>query len=78
MSDILVRHIPADAVKMAKTLASRHHRSLQEEVSNMLIEAIRFRAGAWSKQADSLRTRLTTKKKNYSDSATLQRQDRAQ
>ena len=76
MSDLLIRHIPGDAMRMAKWLAVKHHHSLQEEVSNMLVEAIRFRAGKWSTQADGIRKRLSAKKKIHSDSAKLMREDR--
>ena len=76
MGNLLIRHIPGDAIRMAKQLAARHHHSLQEEVSNLLIESIRFRAGKWSAEADTIRERLSKKKKLYSDSAKLLREDR--
>ena len=62
MGNLLIRHLPGDTIRMAKQLAARHHHSLQEEVSNMLIETIRFRAGGWSTEADVVRKRLSKKK----------------
>ncbi|GEM_PF-3629757 len=77
MSSLLVRHVPGDAIRMAKKLAEQNHHSLQEEISSMLIEAIRFRAGAWSQDADKVRKRLLGRNGSHSDSAKLLRADRA-
>ena len=76
MGNLLIRHIPRETLLMAKEIARKNHHSLQEEVSNILIESVRFRAGRWSTQADAIRKRLSKKKKLYSDSAVLQREDR--
>lgn len=76
MGNLLIRHIPEDTVRMAKQLAARHHHSLQEEVSNLLIESIRFRAGKWSAEADTIRERLSKTKTFFSDSAKSLREDR--
>ena len=76
MGNLLIRHLPDATIRMAKELAAKHHCSLQEEVSSMLIETVRFRFGGWSMQADAIRKRLAKKRKLYSDSAVLQREDR--
>ena len=76
MGNLLIRHLPVDTIRMAKQLAARHHHSLQEEVSNILVETIRFRAGTWSDEADAIRKRLSKKRKFYSDSGKLIREDR--
>ena len=76
MGNLLVRHLPADTIRMAKALAEKHSRSLQEEVSNMIVETVRFRSGQWSAKADQIRTRLSKKKKTYSDSTAQIREDR--
>ena len=76
MSDLLIRHIPADTIRMAKALAQKHRRSLQEELSEVLVQAVRFRAGLWSSRADAIRARLSGKKKLYSDSTGQIREDR--
>ena len=76
MSDILIRRIPADAIRLAKALAARHRHSLQEEISNILIETIRFRAGKWSVKADAVRKRLSRKRRPYSNTTDLLRRDR--
>ena len=76
MGNLLIRHLPDATIRMAKELAVKHHRSLQEEVSNMLIETVRFRSGKWSLEADKIRKRLAEKRKVYSDSTLLIREDR--
>lgn len=76
MSNLLIRHIPKETLLMAKEIAKKNHHSLQEEVSNILIESVRFRAGRWSTQADSIRKRLAKKRKFYSDSTAQIREDR--
>ena len=76
MGNLLIRHLPAETIRMAKELAQKHHRSLQEEVSTLLIETIQFRAGKWSLEADKIRKRLAKKRKVYSDSTLLIREDR--
>jgi plasmid stability protein len=76
MADILIRHLPDDIIRTAKELAARNHHSLQEEVSGMLIQVVRFRSGKWSAEADAIRERLSKKRKLYSDSTKLIREDR--
>ena len=76
MGDLLIRHLPDETIRMAKDLAAKHHHSLQEEVSSMLVETIRFRSGNWAVQADVIRKRLAKKRKLYSDSTEQIRQDR--
>ena len=76
MSDILIRSLPSQTLRQAKMLAAKHHRSLQQEISEMLVETIRFRAGGWSVEADKIRKRLNRKRKLYSDSTAQVREDR--
>ncbi len=76
MADLLIRNLPGETIRQAKALAARHKRSLQQEISTMLIEAIRFRAGGWADEADTIRKRLARKGKLSSDSAKLLREDR--
>ena len=76
MSDLLIRHLPGDTIQQAKALAKKDRLSLQEEVSGLLVQAIRFRVGKWSAQADVIRRHLAGKKKPHSDSAALLRKDR--
>ncbi len=76
MADILIRNLPGDTIRQAKALAAKHKRSLQQEISNLLIETIRFRTGGWSDEADTIRKRLARKGKLFSDSTELIREDR--
>ena len=76
MADILIRNVPAETIRQVKEQAAKHNRSLQQEISAVLVEAIRFRAGGWAAEADTIRKRLRRKGKLHSDSAELQREDR--
>ncbi len=76
MADFLIRKIPGATLRQAKKMAAQHHRSLQEELSNLLIETIHFRAGTWSKTADLIRSGTASSGRRHSDSADLLRQDR--
>lgn len=76
MPDLLIRNLPSEVIRQAKAQAERHHRSLQQEISNILTEAIRFRSGNWSREADVIRRRLARNGKLSSDSAKLIREDR--
>jgi hypothetical protein len=76
MADILIRNLPGDTIRQAKALAVKHNRSLQQEISNLLIETVRFRTGDWSDEADTIRKRLARKGRVFSDSAKLIREDR--
>ncbi len=76
MANILIRNVPDDILRLAKAQAEKHHRSLQQELSEVLAVTIRFRAGGWAREADTIRRRLSRKGKLQSDSAELQREDR--
>ena len=76
MANLLIRNVPGDTIQMAKELAQKHRHSLQEELSVILVEAVRFHAGKWSVSADKIRKRLSGKGRSYSDSAKLAREDR--
>ena len=77
MSDILIRSFPGDVLKIARSSAAAHRRSLQAEMRETLVQAIRFRAGDWSRSADRVRARLSRGRKPGSDSAALLREDRS-
>ncbi len=72
--NILIRNVPDQTVRLAKRMAQKHKRSLQQELSSILVDAIRFQSGSWSREADMIRRRLG--KKMGSDSAELLREDR--
>ncbi len=72
--DVLIRNLPDQTVRLAKRMALKHKRSLQKELSSILVDAIRFQSGSWSREADTIRRRLG--KKVGSDSVDLVREDR--
>lgn len=76
MPDLLIRNLPNETIRQVKALAVKHKNSLQQEISRMLVEAVRFQSGNWSAQADAIRERLAKKRKIYSDSTALIREDR--
>ena len=76
MPNLLIRHLPKETLDQAKKIASRHRRSLQEEISQLLIETVRFRSGHWAKGAELLRKRLSRGGRKFSDSVRLIREDR--
>ena len=77
MPNLLIRRLPKEILDQAKKIASMHHRSLQEEISQLLIETVRLRSGRWSKKADLVRKRLAKPGRQFSDSAKLIREDRS-
>lgn len=76
MADLLIRNLPSETIRLVKAQAVMHKRSLQQEVSSMIIETVRFRAGDWSDEADTIRKRLARKGRVFSDSTKLIREDR--
>ncbi len=77
MATILIREVPRRTLQIAKRLAKKRHRSLQEEIRGMLIEIFDVQDGAWARRADRIRKRLTGTGKTFSDSVALLREDRA-
>ena len=75
MSDFLIRKIPKKTLSLARKMALKHRRSLQEEISSIVIEGIHFRSGAWSRDADIIRRK--TGGRIHSDSAEILREDRS-
>ena len=77
MADFLIRRIPKETLNLAKRMAAQHHHSVQEEISSLLIEGIRFRAGTWARSADLIRRKINPSTRIHSDSAALLREDRS-
>ncbi len=76
MADLLIRNLPSETIQQVKAQAAKHNRSLQQEVSSLIIETVRFRAGGWAKEADTIRKHLARKGRLFLDSAKLIREDR--
>ena len=76
MSDFLIRKLPKQTLEQAKRMAAKHHRSLQEEISSILVEAFRFRTGAWARRADLILQKTSPAGRRHSDSVALIREDR--
>ncbi|MBI2915564.1 MAG: Arc family DNA-binding protein [Elusimicrobia bacterium] len=76
MHNLLIRRIPKETISLAKKMAEKHHRSLQEEISQLLIQSVHFHAGEWSKKSGNIYKRLARSGKHFSDSASLLRDDR--
>ena len=77
MADILIRNVPRRTLQIAKRLAKRRRRSLQEEIRSILVDVFNVGEGAWSSRADRIRERLVRSGKAFSDSVALLREDRA-
>ena len=75
MSDILIRHVPEKTLRQAKKMASRHKRSLQEEIRSLLVRVVETQMGAWSTRADHVREGLS-RRRRYSNTEDLLRADR--
>ncbi len=77
MANVLVRNISDEVLNRIKSVAKRHNRSLQQELSEA-IENIASQSNLDVYQrAKDLREELTKKKLRFTDSAELQRKDRA-
>lgn len=77
MANILIREVPRRTLQIAKHLARKRHRSVQEEIRGLLVEMFDVQEGAWSRRADRIRHRLARTGKTFGDSVTLLRADRA-
>jgi plasmid stability protein len=77
MADILIRNVPRRTLQIAKRLAKRRHRSVQEEIRGILVDVFNVGEGAWARRAGRIRERLARSGKTFSDSVTLLREDRA-
>ena len=77
MANVLVRNISDEVLNRIKSIAKRHNRSLQQELSEA-VENIATQSNLdVFQRAKDLREELTKKKLRFTDSAELQRKDRA-
>ena len=77
MANVLVRNISDEVLDRIKSIAKRHNRSLQQELSEA-IENIASQSNLdVFQRARDLREELRKKKLRFTDSAALQRKGRA-
>jgi plasmid stability protein len=77
MANVLVRNISDEVLNRIKSIAKRHNRSLQQELSEA-IENIASQSNLdVFQRAKDLREDLAKMKLRFTDSAELQRKDRA-
>ena len=75
MSQVLIRNIDPAAIEKLKNKASRHGRSLQAELKDILERAARTDVSDFETVAGQLRRRLEGRV--HTDSADIQAQDRS-
>ncbi len=76
MPNILIRDVPQKVVSQLKARARRHNRSLQQELKDVIESFTRYSAGGITLRATSIRKKLAAKRKTFTDSAELLREDR--
>lgn len=77
MANVLVRNISDEVLNRIKSIAKRHNRSLQQELSEAIENIASQSALDVFQRAKDLREELGRKKVRFTDSAELQRKDRA-
>ncbi len=77
MANVLVRNIPDEVLDRIKSIAKRHNRSLQQELSETLENIANQSSLDFAQKAKDLREKLRKKKVRFTDSAELLRKDRA-
>ncbi len=76
MANVLVRNIPDEVLDRIKSMAKRHNRSLQQELSEAIENIASQSSLDFSQKAKELREKLRKKKVRFTDSAELMREDR--
>jgi len=66
--------VPLHTLQIARRLAKKRQRSVQEEIRGLLIQMFDVQDGAWARRADRIRKRLARTGKAFSDSVTLLRE----
>ncbi len=77
MANVLVRNISDEVLERIKSMARRHNRSLQQELSETIENIANQSTLDVFQRAKELREELKKKKVRFTDSAELQRKDRA-
>ena len=76
MPDVLIRDVPTDILDNLKRKASRHGRSLQQELAMLLEREGREPAISHAERARLIREKIARYAPNQSDSVDLIREDR--
>ena len=76
MANVLIRNIPDQVLDRIKSMAKRHNRSLQQELSAAIENIANQSSLDFSQKARELREKLRKKKVRFTDSAELLREDR--
>ena len=77
MANVLVRNISDEVLERIKSMARRRNRSLQQELSEAIENISNESTLDVFQRAKELREELRKKKVRFTDSAELQRKDRA-
>ena len=77
MANVLIRNISDEVLNTIKSIAKRHNRSLQQELSEAIENIASQSTLDVFQRAKDLREELGKKKNRFTDSAELQRKDRA-
>ena len=77
MANVLVRNISDEVLDRIKSIAKRHNRSLQQELSEAIENIASQSTLDVFQRAKDLREELRKKEVRFTDSAELQRKDRA-
>jgi plasmid stability protein len=77
MANVLVRNVPDEVIEELKHLAKLHNHPLQQELRQILVSSARQPHADVAQRAGEIRRKLARKKREYSDSVELLREDRA-
>jgi antitoxin FitA len=76
MANVLIRDIPDEVVHELKQQAKLHNRPLQQELRDILVKTAHQPHADVAARAAEIRLKLTGKRRVFSDSADLIREDR--
>lgn len=77
MANVLIRDIPDEVVNELKQMAKLHNRPLQQELREILVKTAGQPYGDVARQAAEIRRKLAGKRRTFTDSAELLREERA-
>jgi plasmid stability protein len=76
MGNLSIRNLDDAVIDRLKTRASRHGRSMEEEVRSIVSEAVKPSRAEWLARLDKIKANLTKQGRTFSDSSVLIREDR--
>jgi plasmid stability protein len=77
MANVLIRNIPDEVVKELKQRAKSHNRSLQQELTDILLKTASQPYGDIAQRAAEIRLKLAGECRTFTDNAALLREDRS-